>query len=60
MSGVSAPTPAQNRLIPLPVPVDSNMGEDWAPLMLNCSATALAKGNTVEEPTIRISLRVPP
>ena len=60
MSGVSAPTPEQNSLIPPPVPVDSISGDlksGFARAKL--SATVLAKGNTVDEPTARIESRVP-
>jgi hypothetical protein len=54
--GVFAPTPLQNCSIPPPVPVDSSTGDlrDGSALA-NASDAALAKGNTVEEPTIRIS-----
>ena len=45
ISGWLAPTPAQNNLIPAPVPVDSMIGDlNCGFLFLNCSATAVAKG----------------
>ena len=56
MSGVSAPTPLQNCSMPPPVPVDSRTGDlREASALANASDAALAKGNTVEEPTMRIS-----
>src|SRR5262245_11501104 len=54
MSGSSTPTPAQNSLKPPPVPVDSTTGVLNLPALPNCSATAVEKGNTVLEPTMRI------
>src|SRR3546814_5969711 len=60
MSGLSAPTPWQNRFIPPPVPVDSISGDLNSGLLLaNLSETALAKGKTVDEPTARIESRAP-
>jgi hypothetical protein len=53
-SGCCTPTPAQNCLMPPPVPVDSTTGVLKAPPRPKVSATALLKGNTVEEPTMRI------
>ena len=54
MSGVSSPTPAQNSLMPPPVPVLSTTGVFMPDSWPNCSATAVVNGNTVEEPTMRI------
>jgi len=52
ISGVLGLTPEQNSLIPLPVPVDSISGErDPGFDRAKFSATTLAKGYTVEEPT---------
>ena len=53
-SGCSVPTPAQNNLAPPPVPVDSITGVLNLPDEPNLSATIVAYGNTVEEPTILI------
>ena len=45
MSGLSAPTPAQNSFMPPPVPVDSMSGDlKFGLSRVNASATALAKG----------------
>ncbi len=44
MSGVSTPTPAQNSLMPPPVPVDSIFGVLNLLVLPNCSATAVVKG----------------
>ncbi len=54
MSGLSTPTPAQNSLMPPPVPVDSILGVLKVPLRPKFSATVVAKGKTVEEPTTAI------
>jgi hypothetical protein len=54
MSGWSTPTPAQNSFMPPPVPVLSMIGVLNLLLRPNSSATAVANGYTVEEPTIRI------
>ena len=44
MSGWLSPTPAQNSLMPPPVPVLSTTGVlNWY-LLPNCSATAVVKG----------------
>src|SRR5688572_792951 len=40
--------------MPPPVPVDSTTGVLPTPDLPNCSATAVVKGYTVEEPTMRI------
>lgn len=53
-SGCWTPTPAQNCLMPPPVPVDSTTGVLNLPVRPKVSATALVKGNTVDEPTMRI------
>src|SRR5262245_37944742 len=57
MSGESTPTPAQKSLKPPPVPVDSTTGVLNLPTLPNCSATAVENGNTVLDPTMRISSR---
>ena len=57
ISGCASPTPPQNIFIPPPVPVDSTIGEGAPVLLENCSATACVYGNTVDDPTIRISSR---
>jgi hypothetical protein len=44
MSGVPAPTPAQNIFIPPPVPVDSTTGVGTPPVAPRASATADANG----------------
>jgi hypothetical protein len=54
ISGYSSPRPAQNSFIPPPVPVDSTRGVLNSPLLANLSATAVANGKTVLEPTIWI------
>src|SRR5687768_4884619 len=54
MSGVFSPTPAQNSFMPPPVPVDSTTGVLNLPTLPKLSATAVVKGNTVEDPTMRI------
>ncbi len=54
MSGWLTPTPAQNNLIPPPEPVDSTTGALKELVFPKVSATAVEKGKTVEEPTIRI------
>ena len=54
MSGVSVPTPWQNSFRPPPEPVDSTTGVGLPVVLPNCSATAVAKGKTVDEPTILI------
>ena len=53
ISGVPGPLPAQNSLSPPPEPVDSMIGA-LKPLsaLPNSSATTVAKGYTVEDPTI--------
>src|SRR5262245_1096128 len=53
-SGVPSPTPAQNSFMPPPVPVDSTTGVLNLPAWPSFSATAVVKGNTVDEPTICI------
>ena len=59
MSGYCAPTPAQNSFMPAPVPVDSTIGAGIAGLALaRLSATALANGRTVDEPTARTLSRL--
>ena len=40
--------------MPPPVPVNSTTGVLPAPDLPNCSATAVVKGYTVDDPTIRI------
>jgi hypothetical protein len=57
MSGVSISMPPQNSLMPPPVPVASTTGDLNDACLLNCSAAAVEKGNTVLEPTILISSR---
>jgi hypothetical protein len=52
MSGESSPTPAQNSLKPPPVPVDSTTGVLNLPPLPKLSATAVVKGNTVDDPTM--------
>src|SRR3546814_9894114 len=60
MSGLSAPTPCKNRFMPPPGPVDSISGDLNSGLLREkLSETALAKGNTVDEPTARIESRAP-
>src|SRR3546814_2957319 len=54
MSGWPVPTPAQNSFMPPPVPVLSTTGALKLLVFANCSATAVEKGKTVEEPTMRI------
>jgi len=56
-SGCSTPTPAQNSFRPPPDPVDSMIGVAKSVVLPNSSATAVAKGNTVDEPTMRICVR---
>src|SRR6056300_1474944 len=53
-SGVSNPWPLQNNFIPPPVPVASILGVGMPVLFPKVSATTVAKGNTVEDPTISI------
>ena len=45
---------AQNSFMPPPDPVLSTTGVLKSLVLPNCSATADEKGNTVEEPTMRI------
>src|SRR5512134_3554457 len=54
ISGVPSPTPLQNSFMPPPVPVDSTTGVLNLPALPKLSATAVVKGNTVDEPTIWI------
>ena len=54
MSGSSIAMPAQNSLSPPPEPVLSTTGVLYPVMRPNSSATAAEKGNTVDEPTIRI------
>jgi hypothetical protein len=54
MSGVLSPTPSQKSLMPPPVPVASTTGARKSVFCAKRSATAVAKGKTVEEPAIRI------
>src|SRR3546814_5632813 len=58
MSGWPVPTPAQDSFMPPPVPVLSTTGALKLLVFANCSATAVEKGKTVEEPTMRIWSRV--
>src|SRR5690606_14039947 len=53
MSGVPPPTPSQNFWMPPPVPSDSTRGAAPPEVREKFSATRLAKGKTVEEPTAR-------
>ena len=46
--------PAQNNFMPPPVPVLSITGVLKLPFLPNCSATTVAYGYTVDEPTILI------
>ena len=57
MSGVWTPTPVQNNFRPPPEPVDSTTGVLNLVYLPNFSATTVAKGYTVEEPTMRIWFR---
>src|SRR3546814_5911963 len=60
MSGLSAPTPWQNRFIPPPVTFDSISGDlNSGLLRAKLSETALAKEKTVDEPTARIESSEP-
>ncbi len=52
MSGCSTPTPAQNSFRPPPEPVDSIFGVLKPVVLPNCSATTVANGYTVDEPTM--------
>jgi hypothetical protein len=52
MSGYSTPTPEQKSFNPPPEPVDSILGVLNFVVLPNCSATTVAKGYTVDEPTI--------
>ena len=54
MSGCSRPIPAQKSLRPPPDPVDSMTGALKSVFFANLSATIVANGNTVEDPTIDI------
>jgi hypothetical protein len=54
ISGWFAPTPEQNSLAPPPEPVDSIVGVLKVVVLPNFSATVVAKGYTVDEPTILI------
>src|SRR5690606_21353697 len=54
MSGCRTPRPTQNSFRPPPVPVLSTTGVLNFVVFPNCSATAVAKGRTVDEPTMRI------
>ena len=54
MSGWPTPTPAQKSLSPPPEPVLSTTGVLLSVVLPNSSATAVAKGKTVDEPTILI------
>ena len=53
MSGVFTPTPAQNSFRPPPDPVASITGVLNLELLPNRSATTVANGYTVDEPTMR-------
>jgi hypothetical protein len=55
MSGKFCPTPSQNSLMPEPEPLASTIGVGKLELAPNCSATVVENGNTVEDPTMRIS-----
>ena len=55
MSGCSSPTPEQKSLMPPPEPVLSMTGVRKVEVFPNCSATAVANGKTVDEPTIRMT-----
>jgi phospholipase C len=57
MSGCWMPTPPQKSLNPPPVPVDSIFGVLKEPALPNRSATTVANGYTVEEPTMLITSR---
>ncbi len=54
ISGVAIPTPEQNNFNPPPEPVASTTGVLKSVDLPNRSATVVVKGNTVEEPTMRI------
>jgi hypothetical protein len=54
MSTRFAPRPSQKIFKPPPVPVDSTTGVLKPAALPNCSATAVEKGNTVDDPTMRI------
>ena len=53
-SGCSTPTPAQNSFSPPPEPVDSILGVLNALERPKFSATTVAKGYTVDEPTMKM------
>ena len=57
ISGCSSPIPAQNNFIPPPEPVDSITGVLFPEPRPYSSATTVAKGNTVDDPTIEIVSR---
>ena len=57
ISGRSNPIPAQNNFIPPPEPVDSITGVLFPEPRPYSSATTVAKGNTVDDPTIEIVSR---
>jgi len=52
ISGVSMPLPEQNNFKPPPEPVDSIFGVLNFVFLPNVSATTVAKGYTVDEPTM--------
>ena len=52
MSGCSTPMPSQKSLSPPPDPVDSTLGVLNSVDFPKVSATTVAKGYTVEEPTM--------
>ena len=54
MSGCCSPLPAQKSFMPPPEPVDSTIGVLYFDFLPNSSATAVEKGNTVDDPTILI------
>ena len=54
MSGCSTPTPLQNNFMPPPDPVDSILGVLKRVVWPNRSATTVANGKTVEDPTMLI------
>ena len=56
MSGNPKPNPEQNNYNPPPDPVDSMTGALKFVLLANLSATIVAKGKTVEDPTMEIWL----
>ncbi len=59
ISGRSMPTPEQKSCMPPPVPVDSTTGVGKSVRAPKLSATAVENGKTVDEPTMRTTLREP-